>query len=145
LTHLPEHSHEKFLIATNTALKVNNPEGFIDAVFALLGNAAASQSLGKTMKDPACLQQAIADQAFSNAKAANDLAGQTAALVFRTLERNSGTVGGKSDPCTSIQAVNPEIAALEQHQVHHSHFPCLDGYVFLLFCPRIPHRQVQLL
>jgi hypothetical protein len=37
-------------------------------------------------------------------------------LIFRTLERNSGTVGGKSDLCTSLQAVNPEIAALQQHQ-----------------------------
>lgn len=41
----------------------------------------------------------------------------TAALVYRTLERNTGAVGLKSVPCNSIKAVNPEIAALEQHQV----------------------------
>ena len=32
------------------------------------------------------------------------------------MERNTGSVGLASVPCTSIQAVNPEIAALQQHQ-----------------------------
>lgn len=41
----------------------------------------------------------------------------TAALIFRALERNSGTVGGVTAACTSIKAVNPEIAAISQHQV----------------------------
>lgn len=40
----------------------------------------------------------------------------TNALIFRALERNTGSVGLASVPCTSIQAVNPEIAALQQHQ-----------------------------
>lgn len=40
----------------------------------------------------------------------------TDALIFRTLERNTGSVGLESVPCESIQAVNPEIAALQQHQ-----------------------------
>jgi hypothetical protein len=40
----------------------------------------------------------------------------TAALIYRALERNTGKVGLASVPCTSIQAVNPEIAALQQHQ-----------------------------
>lgn len=40
----------------------------------------------------------------------------TAALIYRALERNTKTVGGVSPPCTSIQAVNPEIAAIQQHQ-----------------------------
>ena len=40
----------------------------------------------------------------------------TAALIFRTLERNTGQVGLKSNSCTTIEAVNPEIAALQQHQ-----------------------------
>lgn len=62
------------------------------------------------------MQQATADQAFTNAKAAGDVAGMTAALIYRALERNSGSVGAVSDLCTSIQAVNPEIAALQQHQ-----------------------------
>jgi hypothetical protein len=40
----------------------------------------------------------------------------TMALIYRTLERNTGSVGLASVPCQSIQAVNPEIAALQQHQ-----------------------------
>jgi hypothetical protein len=110
-----EHSHENILRPVNDLLKLNNPDEIVDAVFSLLGNAAASKGLGK-IQDPDCLQQAVADQAFTNAKANNDIEGATLALIFRTLERNSGTVGGKSNLCTSIQAVNPEIAALQQHQ-----------------------------
>ena len=60
------------------------------------------------------MQQATADQAFTNAKAAGDIDGMTAALVYRALERNTGSVGQTSDQCTSIQAVNPEIAAIQQ-------------------------------
>jgi len=63
-----------------------------------------------------CLQQATADQAFTNAKAAGDVDGMTAALVYRALERNTGQVGLASVPCTAITAVNPEIAAISQHQ-----------------------------
>jgi hypothetical protein len=85
-------------------------------VFGLLGNAAAAGGLGK-LTDANCLQQATADQAFTNAKAAGDVDGQVSALIFRTLERNSGTVGGTTTPCTSLKAVNPEIAAIQQHQV----------------------------
>ena len=40
----------------------------------------------------------------------------TNALIFRALERNTGQVGLASVACESIQAVNPEIAALQQHQ-----------------------------
>jgi hypothetical protein len=63
-----------------------------------------------------CLQQATADQAFTNAKAAADVNGMSFALIFRALERNTGSVGLASVPCVSIKAVNPEIAALQQHQ-----------------------------
>lgn len=69
-----------------------------------------------------CLQQATADQAFTNAKAAGDVEGMTFALIYRALERNTGSVGLKSVPCQSIKAVNPEIAALQQHQD-----PAADG------------------
>lgn len=65
---------------------------------------------------PDCLQQATADQAFTNAKAAGDVDGMTASLIFRALERNTGKIGLASVPCASIKAVNPEIAALQQHQ-----------------------------
>lgn len=40
----------------------------------------------------------------------------TNALIFRALERNTGQVGLASVACESIKAVNPEIAALQQHQ-----------------------------
>ncbi|KAF9454727.1 hypothetical protein P691DRAFT_192290 [Macrolepiota fuliginosa MF-IS2] len=110
-----EHSHEKFLTAVRTNLNLNNPDQIVDPVFALLGNAAATQGLGK-ITDPDCLQQAVADQAFTNAKQAGDVDGQVTALIFRALERNTGKVGLASAPCTSIKAVNPEIAAIQQHQ-----------------------------
>nr|GAT50035.1 predicted protein [Mycena chlorophos] len=66
--------------------------------------------------DTDCLQQATADQAFTNAKAAGDVQGQVDALIYRALERNTHGVGVASNACTSITAVNPEIAVLSQHQ-----------------------------
>uniref|UniRef100_A0A093UUP2 Uncharacterized protein n=1 Tax=Talaromyces marneffei PM1 TaxID=1077442 RepID=A0A093UUP2_TALMA len=110
-----EHSHEQFLTTVRASLAVNNPAKIQDPVFALLGNTAAAKGAG-SITDINCLQQAVADQAFTNSKAAKDVKGMTAALVYRTLERNSGTVGATSALCTSIKAVNPEIAALQQHQ-----------------------------
>ncbi|KAJ7794157.1 hypothetical protein B0H14DRAFT_3093817 [Mycena olivaceomarginata] len=111
----PRHSHQAILTAVQTTLATNNPDGIVDAVFGLLGNAAAAGGLGK-LTDANCLQQATADQAFSNAKAAGDVDGQVNALIYRALERNSGTVGGTTTPCTTLKAVNPEIAAIQQHQ-----------------------------
>jgi len=110
-----EHSHEAILRATNTALKLNNPDNIQDAVFGLLGNAAATTGKGK-IADPDCLQTATADRAFTNAKNAKDVAGMTAALQYRALERNTGAVGLKSVLCKSFTPVNPEIAAVTQHQ-----------------------------
>lgn len=128
-----EHSHEQFLDSVRTSLTSNNPAGIVDPVFGLLGDAvcrptllcnypadsdtlkAAAAGLG-SISDVECLQQATADQAFTNAKAAGDVAGMTNALIYRALERNTGTVGGKSNLCTSITAVNSEIAAIQQHQ-----------------------------
>ena len=40
----------------------------------------------------------------------------TAALIYRALERNTQKVGQASVACKSIKAVNPEIAAIQQHQ-----------------------------
>ncbi|KAJ6508880.1 hypothetical protein C8R45DRAFT_816014 [Mycena sanguinolenta] len=110
-----EHSHQQFLTSVQTSLVKNNPDGIVDSVFGLLGNAAGAAGLGK-ITDVDCLQQATADQAFTNAKAAGDVQGQVDALIYRALERNSGTVGGTTAQCTSIKAVNPEIAAIQQHQ-----------------------------
>ncbi|MCJ1441999.1 MAG: hypothetical protein MMC23_002491 [Stictis urceolatum] len=109
-----EHSHQPFVAAVKDALKINNPDGIVDSVFGLLGNGAAVQGLGN-LKDPDCLQQETADRAFTNAKAAADVPAMTAALVYRALERNTGSVGLKSDSC-STAATNPEIAAISQHQ-----------------------------
>ena len=80
-------------------------------------------------------QMAIADLAFTNAKRRHDLDGQVAALIYRALERNTeeGSFaamslppvrvadrkvadGARSALCTSMKAVNPEIAALQQMQ-----------------------------
>ncbi|KAF7320791.1 hypothetical protein HMN09_00165500 [Mycena chlorophos] len=110
-----EHSHQSILTSVTASLAKNNPAGILDPVFGLLGDAAAAQGKG-SISDVECLQQAVADQAFTNAKAAGDVQGQVDALIYRALERNTGTVGGVSNPCTSIQAVNPEIAAISQHQ-----------------------------
>ncbi|KZV68296.1 hypothetical protein PENSPDRAFT_22697 [Peniophora sp. CONT] len=110
-----EHSHEAILIDIRKQLAISNPQNLGDPVFGLLGAAAAAAGLGSTT-DANCLQQATADQAFTNAKAANDVAGMTSALIYRALERNSGSVGAASPNCTSVTAVNPEVAALAQHQ-----------------------------
>ncbi|EUC51318.1 hypothetical protein COCMIDRAFT_31456 [Bipolaris oryzae ATCC 44560] len=116
-----EHSHRNVNLAVNTILQQNNPAKIQDPVFALLGAAAAAEGAGD-IADADCLQLAVADQAFTNAKEAGDVEGMTMALIFRALERNTGSVGLKSVPCESIQAVNPEIAALQQHQD-----PAADG------------------
>ncbi|KAF1931910.1 uncharacterized protein M421DRAFT_55995 [Didymella exigua CBS 183.55] len=110
-----EHSHRNIILAVNTLVQQNNPDKIGDAVFGLLGAAAAKNGAGN-IADADCLQQATADQAFTNAKAAGNVDGMTSALIYRALERNTGSVGLASVPCTSIQAVNPEIAALQQHQ-----------------------------
>ncbi|CAE6429545.1 unnamed protein product [Rhizoctonia solani] len=110
-----EHSHERILRAANVALKLNNPDSIQDAVFGLLGNAAAAAGAGK-ITDLDCLQTATADRAFTNAKTAGDIAGMTAALQYRALERNTGKVGLESVQCTSFKPVNPEVAAITQHQ-----------------------------
>ncbi|KAK1988794.1 hypothetical protein LZ30DRAFT_577279 [Colletotrichum cereale] len=109
-----EHSHEKYLRAVNALLKQDNPLNIQDAVFGLLGNAAAAKGAGD-VKNLDCLHQATADSAFSTAKAANDVDGMASALVFAAVERNTGSVGLKSAACTD-KATNPEIAALRQHQ-----------------------------
>ncbi|KAI9638445.1 uncharacterized protein MKK02DRAFT_6664, partial [Dioszegia hungarica] len=109
-----ELSHKKYLTATQQSLQLNNPDKIQDPVFGLLGNAAAAAGAG-SITNLDCLQQATADQAFTNAKAAGDVDGMTAALVYRSIERNTGKVGLKSVTCTEV-AKNPEIAALKQHQ-----------------------------
>ncbi|KAF7314188.1 hypothetical protein MKEN_00891000 [Mycena kentingensis (nom. inval.)] len=111
-----EHSHEQFLTSVRTSLAKNNPLGIVDPVFALLGAAAAAGVSASSLCDTDCLQQATADQAFTNAKKDKDVDGMVGALIFRALERNSGTVGGTTKACESIKAVNPEIAAIQQHQ-----------------------------
>jgi hypothetical protein len=109
-----EHSHNIFLDIVRVSLNLNNPKGILDPIFGLLGNAAAANGAGK-VTNLDCLHQETADQAFTNAKAIGDLRGMAGALVFQTLERNTGKVGLASVLCSET-AVNPEIAALSQHQ-----------------------------
>ncbi|KAK1585018.1 uncharacterized protein LY79DRAFT_635738 [Colletotrichum navitas] len=110
-----EHSHELFLTITREFLAKNNPKAISDPVFGLLGDSAAKAGAGQ-VTNLACLQQETADQAFTNAKAANDIRGMSAALVYQAIERNTAGVGKASAACTD-KAVNPEIAALvNKHQ-----------------------------
>lgn len=109
-----EHSHNIFLDLVRTSLNLNNPKKIQDPVFGLLGNAAAAAGAG-AVTNLDCLQQETADQAFTNAKAAGDIPGMAGALVYRAVERNTGKVGLASVLCTET-AVNPEIAAVSQHQ-----------------------------
>lgn len=109
-----EHSHDIFLSITNEALAKSNPKGIKDAVFGLLGNAAAAGGAG-SVTNLDCLKQETADQAFTNAKAAGDIRLMAGVLVYQALERNTGKVGLASVTCTE-QAVNPEIQAVKPHQ-----------------------------
>ncbi|KAF2788212.1 hypothetical protein K505DRAFT_219250, partial [Melanomma pulvis-pyrius CBS 109.77] len=110
-----EHAHQNVLDIVDPLVLLDNPDNFGSSVFGLLGAAAAIKGAGN-LKDADCLQQAIADQAFTNAKAAGDVNGMTFALIYRALERNTGSVGLESVLCQSVTAVNAEIAALQQHQ-----------------------------
>ncbi|RMZ85714.1 hypothetical protein DV737_g399, partial [Chaetothyriales sp. CBS 132003] len=109
-----EHSHNRFLDLVRTSLAIDNPQGITDPVFGLLGDAAAAAGAG-TVTNLECLQQATADQAFTNAKAAGDVGGMAGALLYRAIERNTGSVGLASAICEET-ATNPEIAAITQHQ-----------------------------
>ncbi|KAL2015686.1 hypothetical protein VTK56DRAFT_5021 [Thermocarpiscus australiensis] len=109
-----EHSQEAIFRATDAALKLNNPLNILDAVFALLGNATAATGAPE-VDNLDCLQQIVAHQAFTNSKAAGDLEGQTNAILFRALERNTLSVGLASALCNET-AVNLEIANIQQHQ-----------------------------
>lgn len=109
-----EHSHDFVLNITKEFLELDNPKEIADPVFGLLGDAAAEEGAGQ-VTNLACLKQETADQAFTNAKAISDLRGMAGALLFQAIERNSAKVGAASELCTET-AVNPEIAALTQHQ-----------------------------
>ncbi|KAG8800564.1 hypothetical protein FRC17_006842 [Serendipita sp. 399] len=69
-----------------------------------------------SVTDPNCLQLAIADVAFTNAKSTNNLDGLVAALIFRALERNTAAVGVASEPCLTYVPVNKELSTFKQHQ-----------------------------
>ncbi|RDW69691.1 hypothetical protein BP6252_08711 [Coleophoma cylindrospora] len=109
-----EHSHERFLTGVRINLNLNNPAKIQDPVFGLLGNAAAAVGQG-SITNTDCLHQATADQAFTNAKAAGNITGMVDALSYAALERNTGSVGLASVICNET-AVNPEVAAIKQHQ-----------------------------
>ncbi|KAK7517774.1 hypothetical protein IWZ03DRAFT_414606 [Phyllosticta citriasiana] len=108
-------SYGQVLSSVNTNLKANNPDGISDAMFGLLVRSQAAVGQG-SVTDTNCLQQAVADRAFTNAKATGNVNGMTNALVYRALERNAGSVGQPSNACTSSKAINPEIEPVTQHQ-----------------------------
>jgi hypothetical protein len=109
-----EHSHNRFLDGVRANLNLNNPAKIVDPVFGLLGDEAAAAGAG-SIGNLECLHQATADQAFTNAKAAGNVTGQSDALMYAALERNTGSVGLASVSCNET-AVNPEIQAVQQHQ-----------------------------
>lgn len=109
-----EKSHQNILDVINPILQAARPD-IVDVVFALLGNAAAAEGAPE-VDNLDCLQQIIADEVFTAAKADNNLEGMANAIVFRALERNTLQVGLASELCVGIDAVNPEIAAITQHQ-----------------------------
>jgi hypothetical protein len=109
-----ENSHKFILIIVQEFLQLNNPLGIKDPVFGLLGNAAAADGVEADINLD-CLKQFTADQAFGNAKAIGDIRGMSAALLYQGIERNTGKVGLASVICPE-DAVNPEIAAFDQHQ-----------------------------
>ena len=109
-----EHSHEGILRAANDALKLDNPLEIQDAVFSLLGNAAAALG-APNVENLDCLQQIVADQALTNAKAAGDLEAAANAILFRALEKNTLTVGEASPLCDEVP-VNAELVGIQQHQ-----------------------------
>ncbi|KAH6696755.1 hypothetical protein DL95DRAFT_189434 [Leptodontidium sp. 2 PMI_412] len=125
-----EQSHAKFLTSVRASLNLDNPDGIVDPVFGLLGNAAAAAGAGK-ITNLDCLHQATADRAFTNAKAAGDVQAQVDALIFAALERNTGAVGQKSVLCTDA-AVNAEIQALTQHQDPASENAAADNKALVL-------------
>ncbi|KAL8976315.1 MAG: hypothetical protein Q9205_007647, partial [Flavoplaca limonia] len=84
--------------------------------YGLLGNGAATVGQG-SITDTDCLHQATADQAFMKAKDAIDVDSMTNALIYTTLETNTGKVGLASVLCTATDATNPETAAISQHQL----------------------------
>ena len=109
-----EHSHQNILDIVNPILDQNNPLKIQDAVFGLLGNKAAAEG-APNVQDLDCLQQIVADQVFTTAKASGDVNGQANAIIYRALERNTASVGLASALCDQT-AQNPEIAAITQHQ-----------------------------
>ena len=46
-SHTAEHSHEPILTSVRASLNLNNPNGIVDPVFGLLGNAAAAAGAGQ--------------------------------------------------------------------------------------------------
>lgn len=109
-----EQSHGIVLSIADEFMKLENTLNIQDAVFGLLGNAAAQEGAGDVTNFD-CLKQATADQAFTNAKAVGDIRGMAGALMFQAIERNTGGVGVASVLCDE-PTVNPEVGALISHQ-----------------------------
>ncbi|MBW0504219.1 hypothetical protein O181_043934 [Austropuccinia psidii MF-1] len=112
-----EWAHAPIIRQVDTLLKKNNPQGIMHPIYSLLGEKGASEGMGMfDKKNFDCFQKSIADQAFTNAKVNNDLAGQQSAIIFASLEKNTPGVGLASAPCKSLTMKNKEIERLIQHQ-----------------------------
>ena len=51
-----EHSHEQFITTVRTSLNLNNPTGFGDPVFGLLGNGVRVRSVSRFLVVPCFVQ-----------------------------------------------------------------------------------------
>lgn len=110
-----ELSHDRYIHTVQQMLDLNNTLNIQDPTYGLLVNSMASTGMG-SVTDPNCLQLSIADCAFTNAKASNNITGLVASLIYRALERNTAAVGVASDQCTSFTPHNPELSTFKQHQ-----------------------------
>ncbi|KAL2914672.1 hypothetical protein HK105_205811 [Polyrhizophydium stewartii] len=120
-----ETSHEVIVQQVRRVIRKagnTDPLRLIDPIFGPLGKKAQINQINKTaglsaaQKDDKCLQQNLADLCLTGAKKGgsnkNDIA---ACLQFRVLERNTGTVGGVSEQCTT-RPKNAELIGLKQLQ-----------------------------
>ncbi|KAF9263842.1 hypothetical protein L218DRAFT_972849 [Marasmius fiardii PR-910] len=104
-----KHLNEPILRSVSALINKNNPNKLDDPVIGPLGNTATQNRLEANLvpsHNPNCLQQNITDRASTNAKAAKDVTGQVDALIYRALERSSGSVSGMMTACTA-KAINP--------------------------------------
>ncbi|RPB03074.1 hypothetical protein L873DRAFT_1867317 [Choiromyces venosus 120613-1] len=98
-----EHSHEKFLVATKHSAATRQPDNIQDGVFGL---PRQRRSRNWRRRHGRSRLSASKQQQIKPSRTP-----KSPALVYRALERNAACT-----PPPPIQAVNPEISALQRHQ-----------------------------